>query len=570
MKRSEMRERPCMGAPPLPDFASLHPGYLAAVAMPGCGLLALWLGQDASFDQLNYHLYGPWALLHGRILFDVFPAFIGPTFHNPTADVPFYLLAVHAPPRVVGFLLGAVHGLVAAPLYLIACALVPNNNIVALLLVLAGMTGAMSIAETGTTFGDDLTAILVLGGLAAAVVMLPQLACACPGEVDPVRRSRTCANRESCPGEATGKRCSARLRRAALLAFVAAVPVGVAAGLKLTAAIDAGAFALTFLAVRRAWPERGALVAAAAAGAGIGFVVAGGPWFFILWQHTGNPTFPYLNQIFHSPLALPISHRDDSFVPEGVLDTVLFPFLVALGRLSDAEFPFRDLRVPVLYGLVLLVGLARLSGRASGLSPAARLVLAFAAACYVPWLATFAIARYLLPVELLAPALIVALIGALVPAVRPRAAVAALALGLVVVTTRPADWGRIAWGDELYGVRVPPVDSDGLVVIAGTAPTAFLIPFFPPTIPFIRADGFYTDRLSLDYGLYRTGADRIRRHSGALYLLHRGDEEASAREVATRFGLIPTAEGCRAVENRLEPADGPHGGILLCRVGRRD
>ncbi|MGA2129466.1 MAG: hypothetical protein ABSG76_25325, partial [Xanthobacteraceae bacterium] len=165
-----MRERPRHGAPPLPDFASLHPGYIAAVAMPGCGLLALWLGQDASFDQLNYHFYGPWALLHGRILFDVFPAFIGPTFHNPTADVPFYLLAVYAPPRVTGFLLGAVHGLVAVPLYLIAREVMPGSRLVALLLVLAGMTAAMSIAETGTTFGDDLTATLVLGGLAAAVV----------------------------------------------------------------------------------------------------------------------------------------------------------------------------------------------------------------------------------------------------------------------------------------------------------------------------------------------------------------------------------------------------------------
>src|SRR5229473_3038194 len=112
-----------------------------------------------------------------------------------------------------------------------------------------------------------------------------------------------------------------------------------------------------------------------ATGMSAGLSVAGGPWFLILWQRTGNPTFPYLNQIFHSALALPISHRDDSFVPEGFVDTVLFPFLVALGRLSDAEFPFRDLRVPVLYGLVLLFLLARLFGHGSRLSPAARLAL---------------------------------------------------------------------------------------------------------------------------------------------------------------------------------------------------
>src|ERR1700724_2527546 len=86
---------------------------LAAVAMLGCGALALWLGEDASFDQLNYLFYGPWALLHGRLLVDVFPAFPGPTFHNPSADIPFYLLAAHAPPRVTRFVLGPGHGRVA-------------------------------------------------------------------------------------------------------------------------------------------------------------------------------------------------------------------------------------------------------------------------------------------------------------------------------------------------------------------------------------------------------------------------------------------------------------------------
>jgi len=273
----------------------------------------------------------------------------------------------------------------------------------------------MSIAETGTTFGDDLTATLVLSGIAAAIMMLPQLA-------------------------------RSRLRRAAVLAFVAAVPVGAAAGLKLTGAIHAGAFALAFLAIGRDWRERAALVVAAAAGAGAGLMVAGGPWFFILWQRTGNPTFPYLNQIFHSALALPISHRDDSFVPAGFVDTVLFPFLVAAGRLSDAEFPFRDLRVPVLYGLVLLFLPARLSGVRSRLPPATRFALSFTAASYVAWLAAFAIARYLLPVDLMSPVLIAALIAALVPGVRARTALTALVLGLIVVTTRPADWGRIAWG----------------------------------------------------------------------------------------------------------------------------
>ena len=54
-----------------------------AVASAACALLALALGQDANYDQQNYHFYAPYALLNNRILYDIFPAFAGPTFANP-------------------------------------------------------------------------------------------------------------------------------------------------------------------------------------------------------------------------------------------------------------------------------------------------------------------------------------------------------------------------------------------------------------------------------------------------------------------------------------------------------
>jgi len=74
----------------------------------------------------------------------------------------------------------------------------------------------------------------------------------------------------------------------------------------------------------------------------------------------------------------------------------------------------------------------------------------------------------------------------------------------------------------------------------------------------------------MDAGLYRIGTDRIRRHAGPLYLIYRADEEARARDVAARLRLVLAPAECRAVENRLEPANGARGGIQLCRVGRPD
>ena len=64
-------------------------------------VLALWawteetawrLRGDASYDLLNYHLYGPFALLHGKWGRDVAPA-QSQGFLPPTIDLPYVLLA---------------------------------------------------------------------------------------------------------------------------------------------------------------------------------------------------------------------------------------------------------------------------------------------------------------------------------------------------------------------------------------------------------------------------------------------------------------------------------------------
>src|SRR5260370_40668300 len=87
-----------------------------AVASAACASLALALGQDANYDQQNYHFYAPYALLKNRILYDIFPAFSGPTFTNPIPYLPFYWLARNPPPRLLGALLGHLYGRPPSPL----------------------------------------------------------------------------------------------------------------------------------------------------------------------------------------------------------------------------------------------------------------------------------------------------------------------------------------------------------------------------------------------------------------------------------------------------------------------
>ena len=51
----------------------------------GAGVLSVALGPDNNWDLRYYHLYAPWAYLHGRYLYDIGPA-QEQGFLNPTAD----------------------------------------------------------------------------------------------------------------------------------------------------------------------------------------------------------------------------------------------------------------------------------------------------------------------------------------------------------------------------------------------------------------------------------------------------------------------------------------------------
>jgi hypothetical protein len=516
-----------------------------AVASAACALFAIALGQDANYDQQNYHFYAPYALFNNRILYDIFPAFAGPTFTNPIPYMPFYWLAWNAPPMLIGALLGGLYGLAYAPLYLLARTVPPvpalRSGPAATVLAVFGLTGAVCIAET--TFIDNLMSALVLSGLAVVAVAMPSLARASP-------------------------------TRAIMWTATAGFPVGLAAGFKLTMAIYCVAFVLAALVVPRRWPERMAVAVAAGVGIGIGLLLAGGPWFAILWAKTGNPFFPYLNQVFQSPLAMVESYRDDSGVPDSLWKALLFPFLVVSGQVMATGVSFFDLRVPALYTLAMIsLPLLAIGRRHPPLNLAARFVLVFAAVAYVLWLVLFSIWRYLLPIEMLAPVLITALVGMIVPVARKRRAAmlaSAALLGLIALTTRPADWGHLSWDRELYGVRVPPIPrpDQALVLMAGTAPTAFTIPFFPARIPFIRLEGFSEGMWDTSSGLYRIGEERVRAHQDDIYVLYGFDQEASARTVAGHFSLVFDRGGCQTIENRLQPVDAPDGPVLLCLLRR--
>src|SRR4051812_28066674 len=106
-------------------FAAVEAWFLrrtAVLARPGASRLAMWLvpvlfgllsvflGQDDNWDLKNYHWYNPYALLHGRLDLDMAPG-QWQSYFNPLIDVPYYVLSTSLPGPLVGFLMGALHGL---------------------------------------------------------------------------------------------------------------------------------------------------------------------------------------------------------------------------------------------------------------------------------------------------------------------------------------------------------------------------------------------------------------------------------------------------------------------------
>ena len=146
---------------------------VVAVLVLGSGVGSLLLGQDANTDLHRYRFYIGYAFVHGRLDYDLVPAGLG-TFLNPVLDSIHYLGITHLPPRVLGFLLGALQGLNPALVFLMARRLLVRGPGSLTLAVLVGVLAAMgSTARSllGTTMGDTtasipllLSLLLVLGG----------------------------------------------------------------------------------------------------------------------------------------------------------------------------------------------------------------------------------------------------------------------------------------------------------------------------------------------------------------------------------------------------------------------
>ncbi|MCL4873962.1 hypothetical protein KJ039_07765 [bacterium] len=512
------------------------------------GALSVVFGQVVDWDLKNYHFYNPYAFLNGRLGFDYGPAQFQ-TYLNPLSDLPFYISFLYLKPVYVGFVLGALHGINFWLLYLIGLKLFTfedglKRSALSFSSAAAGAFGAGFLSVLGTTLIDSLVAIFVLWSV---LLMLGAF-------------------------EKTG-------RKTVLISFfLSGLVLGAGVGLKLTQLIYAAGAFMAVLAVSRGLKRSVASAFAWAFGIAAGVLSSSGFWMYMLWTRFESPFFPFFNAFFKSPYFDPVEIADTRFFPEGVIQTLFFPFYFArLNFYLVLEQYFREVRFAVVYILLVLSALMlahrylRKAGEnRPGWDSSKYLFLAvFFVGSYVIWQIRFPYYRYLIPLELLAPALVVVLLSYVVRS-RPwfYLSVAAALIGIISMVKVP-DWGRTNWSESYFGLETPPayIEKNSVVIMAGQRPYSYLIPFFPEDIRFVRVESNFT--APHKNTLYQKEIrELLNEHAGPVYLLVPFANVFQIEKITGEYGMYARKDDCSSFSSAKGLAAEGEDRFILCRLAR--
>jgi hypothetical protein len=486
-----------------------------AVTIAFWGAYVLWLGKDTSWDFRNYHWYIPYAFLNGRYGFDMIVAHQA-TYYNPFQDIPFYLLATHTPAWFALFTLGMVQGANVVPLYLLGrqTLRIEEYKLGAAGLALLGQTGGLGLNMFGTTYHDNTMSILILSSIVILVVQRKQLKDGALGQV-------------------------------AAISAAAGFLTGITVGLKLPELPFALGFAAALVSLGGSWRHQGVRLLAGAIGGLAGVVAMMGYWTIHLEHLTGNPLFPYFNDVFKSPLALAAPYRDMRFLPTHLGIAAAFPILFSLNWAIADDIPFRDIRVMLAYISAIVAIIVWLLGRRSKdplvIPEAARPILAFAAVSYLVWLKLFAIYRYIVLLEMVGPLILAIAIG-LLPIPRRVQLITLAVLFLATAATTHVEYiERSPISDPFVDADVPKIahPEKAMILLTGNGPLGFIAPSFPHNIPLLRIDGWMVQPQD---GTVLTIAmkNRVRghmAHRGDLYVLSDAYDMGRTRDALVEYGL---------------------------------
>ena len=514
------------------------------IVPPLFGLAAVLLGQDANWDLRNYHYYNPYAFLNHRMDFDILPSQVA-NFYNPLLYVPFYYVVKLLPPKGVGFFLGWIQGMNFPLILAIARQLIlPADNtatsfrmkeLICFGVSLVGMSGAGNISELGTVFSDNLLSLLILLSLLLILSNMKRF-------------------------------WGISLKNRMVAVIIAGFLAGTAAGLKQPAAIFSVGLCAAFFFLELPFIHRFWMSFVFGIGVLVGIAASGGYWLYKMWEQFRNPFFPYFNLLFQSPMATIGDYRDARFIPVTPGGALISPFFFGFAPYKLSEVFFQDLRIPLLYVMLLAAGVHRLAhlfsvhpmaesppcdpARTSGM----RFLLAAGIISYLAWMRLFGIFRYALIFEMLAPLGIWMILDRMITKSRTKLATAGVIFALILGTLVPADWGRVPWAEDYFGADIPAIarPEDTIILMTGTSPTSYLIPLFPKEVRFIRIQSYFTGPSSHPNGFDLRMRGIVAGHTGPLYVLYRSYEKASTILALQAYGLKQQKGSRRVLQPHIE------------------
>lgn len=522
--------------------------YLAMIAIPiGCGEKAVSVGQDINFDSLNYHIYDAWAFLQGRSFTDLFPAG-SQSLVDPLINVPTYLLQAHASPHAAAFVIGLEQGL-GPVLVMVIVRRMLNSP---LLGILAGLTAAIAggfASELGNDMGDSMLA--------------PVFALAVLFALNAVRSRHASADSAS-----TISRPHKwwRVRPEYRWWLASGLIAGLGGGLKFAELPIAVAIVAATVLVAGSIGRRAQRLALASLGGIVGVAITAGQWTIELWQHYGDP-FAFLGGPllgFADPyFASPSPSAAGSSVeplPVRLVKMLWSPVTAFFHPLEYAELPIREATLAVATAMafllvivaiiVLVVRLLRRRGSARRAAPALRasteeamardfdrFAIGVLAISVLLWADFLNIYRYLIPLEVLGPVLIVSVSRQLISLVRStrqrqllrtRAMpIFFIAICIVSILTSASSnyWDRAPFNSTWASITTPKMLQNGKTnILVGLSPigepSAFILPLLKAK--FIAVGGITgqseNDMLtSSTFKLLATTFAKVRKDGGSVF-----------------------------------------------------
>ncbi len=506
-------------------------------------------GQDVCFDFQNYHLYIPYAFLHGRLAWDIIPAGALHTFFNPLLDVPSYFLftSFSSYPRVVAFLMGGYYGLFLFVLWKCIVLLLPGElrpaRIMRLLAFCLAGSGLAAIGQVGRFTNEIQTACL---GVCACWLLLKSA-------------------------------CGGNRRNLYWAVFIAAFT----AGLKYTAGPVAVGVCLGGGCVLVRWKSPWRSYVYAALSAAAGFLLADGYFLYTKWVELGSPLFPYFNHIFKSPYFVPESLPNGFATPYGIKEWLFLPFL-------RYNFPVLEYRLDIrlILGIVSFWVLAarRIFVKKAVFSMQEAFCLCLFAGTYSAWVLLFGNMRYTICLEAFSVWLFTLALRRFFTECWGAAFLLILWLLLIIYQPQPV-WHRHPFIEKtmVFSEKID-VPDNSFVLLGGHL--SFLVPFLNPSARYAGGVWFPPEKLPqvsaedlerfnwLQPADYRHGfAPRVRkqvaRQEGLVYVLVPFAPWIWEDSLWKDYGvkITPSAKDCRFF---VVSPDVLYEGFVLCKAQKLD